>query len=73
MREIDILIDSVVKIRSFNNDILQIEGECDIISGAYTIDAKSIMGLFSLDVSSPVTLIVHDDSADISRISKYEV
>ena len=73
MAEMTILIDSVEKIRNFNKEIMQIEGDCDIISGAYTIDAKSIMGLFSLDVSQPVTLVIYDDDADLSRIRTYEV
>ena len=72
MIKMTILIDSVEKIRSFNRDIMQIEGDCDIVSGAYTIDAKSVMGLFSLDVSSPIKLIIHDDGADLSRIRRYE-
>ncbi|MBQ7558422.1 MAG: HPr family phosphocarrier protein [Lachnospiraceae bacterium] len=73
MIEMSVLIDSVGKIRDFNRLVMQFDCECDIISGAYVIDAKSIMGLFSLDVSNPVTLIVHDDDADLTEISKYEV
>lgn len=38
----------------------------DIISGRYVIDAKSIMGVFSLDISKPVTLCVHTDDGVIT-------
>ena len=33
----------------------------DLVSGRYVIDAKSIMGIFSLDLSKPIRLDIHDD------------
>lgn len=38
--------------------------DIDVVSGRFIIDAKSIMGLFSLDLSKPLTVNVHSDSAD---------
>lgn len=41
----------------YNEDI-------DLVSGRYVIDAKSIMGIFSLDLLHPVTIIIHTDNID---------
>ena len=38
--------------------------DMDLISGRYTVDAKSIMGIFSLDLSKPITIEVHSDNCD---------
>lgn len=38
--------------------------DIDVVSGRFIIDAKSIMGLFSLDLSKPLTVNIHADSAD---------
>lgn len=43
-------------------------------SGDYKVDAKSIMGLLSLDLSSPVTIVLHtEDTNEINKFSKYIV
>ena len=36
----------------------------DLISGRYVVDAKSIMGIFSMDISKPITLVAQTDNAD---------
>jgi hypothetical protein len=44
------------------------------VQGRYTVDAKSIMGIFSLDLLSPITLIAHSDAPEalFERIAKFE-
>ena len=50
---------------SFVNDISGFNAEFDLVSGRYVIDAKSIMGIFSLDISKPINLNIHtDDNVD---------
>jgi len=61
MRSITILLDTIEKVRKFVNQISQLEGEFDIISDRYIIDAKSIMGIFSLDLSKPLKLSIHSE------------
>jgi hypothetical protein len=57
MKTIKVNIDSIFKIRLFNDKALKYPGKhLDLISGRYIVDAKSIMGIFSLDVSKPITL-----------------
>ena len=42
--------------------------ESDLVSGRYAVDAKSIMGIFSLDLAKPLEFIVHDDSAKADEL-----
>ena len=47
------------KVKSFVNDITKFDYDFDLVSGRYVIDAKSIMGIFSLDLSKPIDLNIH--------------
>ena len=53
MKTVQISLNSIDKVKSFVNAITQFEFDFDLISGRYVIDAKSIMGIFSLDLSKP--------------------
>ena len=59
MKTVQICLDSIDKVKSFVNEITRFDTEFDLISGRYVIDAKSIMGIFSLDLSKPITLNIH--------------
>ena len=61
MKTVQISLNSIGKVKSFVNAITQFEYEFDLISGRYVIDAKSIMGIFSLDLSKPIDLTIHAD------------
>jgi len=63
MKSITILLDTIEKVRKFVNQISQYEGDFDIISDRYIIDAKSIMGIFSLDLSKPLKLSIHSEAS----------
>lgn len=62
MKTVQISLNSIDKVKSFVNAITQFETDFDLISGRYVIDAKSIMGIFSLDLSKPIDLAIHTDS-----------
>lgn len=65
MKTVQIFLNSIDRVKAFVNDISRFEGEFDLVSGRYVIDAKSIMGIFSLDLSRPIELHIHaDDNAD---------
>ena len=66
MKTVQISLNSIDKVKSFVNTITQFEYDFDLISGRYVIDAKSIMGVFSLGTSQPVTLEI-DSTAAQSR------
>ncbi len=61
MVAVQISLNSIDKVKSFVNDISGFNAEFDLVSGRYVIDAKSIMGIFSLDISKPIDLNIHTD------------
>ncbi len=62
MKTIKISLNSIDKVKSFVNEIGKFDAEFDLVSGRYVIDAKSIMGIFSLDISKPIDLNIHAES-----------
>ena len=70
-----ILIDNVTKIKEFNKLTLEFPCDIDVISGRYIIDAKSLMGLFSVDLSKPIEIKLDNKYEDLARLyfSKFEV
>ena len=61
MKTVKICLNSIEKVKSFVNDITKFDIDFDLVSGRYVIDAKSIMGIFSLDLSKPIDLSIHSD------------
>ena len=61
MKTIQISLNSIDKVKSFVNDITKFDYDFDLVSGRYVIDAKSIMGIFSLDLSKPIDLAIHTE------------
>lgn len=65
MKTVQISLNSIDKVKSFVNDITKFNNDFDLVSGRYVIDAKSIMGIFSLDLSKPIDLNIHaEDNID---------
>ena len=62
MQTVQISLNSIDKVKSFVNDITKFDVDFDLVSGRYVIDAKSIMGIFSLDLSKPIELNIHADN-----------
>ena len=56
MKTIKISLNSIDKVKTFVNVINRFDAEFDLVSGRYVIDAKSIMGIFSLDLEMPLEL-----------------
>ena len=54
MKTVQISLNSIDKVKSFVNEITKYDNDFDLVSGRYVIDAKSIMGIFSLDLSKPI-------------------
>ena len=61
MKTVKISLNSIDKVKSFVNDLAKFDADFDLVSGRYVIDAKSIMGIFSLDLSKPIDLQIHSD------------
>ena len=75
MSSMKILIDSIVKVKEFNNLAVKFPCEIDVISGRYIIDGRSLMGLFSLDLAKPVEMKFDKKYKDLAKLlfSKFEV
>ncbi len=73
MKTFEILLSSINDIKAFVNIVNRYEFDVDLTSGRYVVDAKSIMGIFSLDLSKPIKVDVHSDDADafIEEIKAY--
>ena len=63
MKTVQISLNSIDKVKSFVNSITQFDFDFDLISGRYVIDAKSIMGIFSLDLMKPIELTAEIEDA----------
>ena len=62
MTTVQIKLDSIDKVKNFVSDITRYDSDFDLVSGRYVIDAKSIMGIFSLDLSKPINLSIHSET-----------
>lgn len=56
-----IRINAIDDVKNFVALVTRVDYDVDIISGRYAIDAKSIMGIFSLDLSKELELRIHSD------------
>lgn len=77
MKTIKVSLNSIDKVKTFVNDINRFDFDFDLVSGRYVIDAKSIMGIFSLDLSKPIDLNIHAEGDKLEEVMKvlhpYEV
>ena len=62
MKSVKISLNSIDKVKAFVNEVTKCDSDFDLGSGRYVIDAKSIMGIFSLDLSKPIDLNIHNDA-----------
>ncbi len=67
MKTVYVDLSNVNHIRKFVSTICRFDGDFDLVQGKYLIDAKSIVGIFSLDLSKPIQLNIEKDSAELDR------
>ena len=70
MKTVKISLNSIDKVKSFVNDISKFDFDFDLVSGRYVIDSKSIMGIFSLDLSKPIELNIHSEGEALEAVMK---
>ncbi|MCI8731268.1 MAG: HPr family phosphocarrier protein [Lachnospiraceae bacterium] len=68
MKNVQISLNSIDKVKAFVNEISKFDCDFDLVSGRYVIDAKSIMGIFSLDLSKPIDLNIHADGRNLDEV-----
>jgi len=66
MKEITILLNDFSKIKKFANEISKISSDVDLVRGRYVVDAKSTIGIFTVDLSKPIKVILHSDDENES-------
>ena len=59
-----IKLSTIEEVRRFVNEVTKCEYELDLKSGRYIVDAKSIMGIFSLDLLNKIEVTAHTDNCD---------
>ena len=64
MNKTEIVLSNIQDVRDFVNLVILVDYDVDLAQGRYIIDAKSIMGIFSLDLLSPISVVAHTDYAD---------
>ena len=68
MQTVKISLNYIEKVKNFVNAISNFDFDFDLVSGRYVIDAKSIMGIFSLDLSKPIDLNIHTDGSELTQV-----
>lgn len=63
MSKVTIKLAAINDVKEFVNTVMRFDFDVDLISGRYAVDAKSIMGIFSLDLSKPIELEAHTNDA----------
>ena len=61
MKTVQISLNSIDKVKSFVNEITKFDYDFDLVSGRYVIDAKSIMGIFSINIMNPLRVLMEDE------------
>ena len=64
MKQIQIKLSTIEDVRNFVNTLAQYSTDFDLVSGRYTVDAKSLMGIFSLDLLKPLDFVIHSDDGE---------
>lgn len=68
MKTIKVSIDSYTKIQTFTRIVNEYPNDFDLVQGRYVINAKSTMGILSLDISQPISLNIRDAGSQIDEI-----
>ena len=71
-KEMYVKINSIEKVKSFVKDAESFSSEIDIVHGRYILDAKSIMGLFSIDLTKELKIVIQsEDKEEILRFHEF--
>ena len=74
MLTVKVRLDSVEKVKEFSAAISRVDAECELVEGVHILDAKSIMGIFSLNLAEPIRLDIHsDDRTILDRLKDFIV
>jgi len=72
MGKFNIALNSISHVKNFVNKVNKYDFDVDLTSGRYIVDAKSIMGIFSLDLGKPIMLEAHCQDSDAAAVDAFE-
>ena len=64
MKKISVILKEIKDVYNFVAAVTAFPGEVDIVSGRYRVNAKSVMGIFALDLTKPLDLEIMDDDCE---------
>lgn len=64
MKTVNIMLSTINDVKIFVNTVAMFDFDVDLVSGRYAVDAKSIMGIFSLDLSKKIELQAHTEAPE---------
>ena len=64
MQAVTISLTQVDQVRRFVNLVAQAPYDVDMVSGRYTVNAKSMLGIYSLDLSKPIQILMYSDDCE---------
>lgn len=75
MKTFNMMLTSINDVKDFVNLVARYDFDVDLVSGRYVVDAKSIMGIFSLNLSKPIKIEIHSDDCDefVGKIERFIV
>ena len=62
MRTVNVYFSAVMDVKKFVESISSLDGDFDLIDGKYVVDARSLMGIFGMDLTKPIQLRITKDS-----------
>lgn len=73
MQTANVMLATINDVKEFVNIVMDCDCDVDLISGRYAVDAKSILGIFSLDLSKPIRMEIHSDDAAglLDKVEKF--
>ena len=69
--KVTVVLNDYTKIKKFCNEVSTFESDIDLVKGRYVVDAKSLMGVFTIDLSLPVDVVIYsEDEKEIERFNE---
>ena len=75
MKTVQISLQMANQVKTFVSIVQKYSYEIDLRSDRYVVDAKSILGIFSLDLSKPLTVEIHSDNCNelLNELKNFEI
>ena len=64
MQAVTISLTQVNQVKQFVNLVERAPYDVDVVSGRYTVNAKSMLGIYSLDLSKPIQVLIYSDDCE---------